>query len=256
MNRPPSPDAMRAHLTGDAPTVVQASGDDMRALLAYVLELERRVALVDVIADLVLASIPAGYTPLSDVGRLVERVRALLPSDESSVGDKSASEIKREGDAMVCPRCGALPCDQTILASVESTPDAPCWNPTAYDRGECCGNPMRCHAEGRQVAEGGDAGWACGWLAPRSTAGLPRSGGSTKARRSLTVYRAATPALRSTPDPAPSEAHPGSAPSPRRPRPPTPPAGLNRPSGSGVCPHGLATFPTARAQCALWHYPP
>jgi len=167
----------------------------MRALLAYVLELERRIALVDAIAAFIVAAHPPGYTGLDEVGRLVERVRALLPSDESSVRDESASKIKREGDATVCSRCGAVPCDQTILASVESTPDAPCWNPTAYDRGECCGNPMRCHAEGMREAEGGDAGWACGWLAPRSTAGLPRSGCSTKARRSLTVYWAATPAL-------------------------------------------------------------
>ena len=63
----------------------------VRDLTAYTLDLERRVALVDAVADLVLASIPAGYTPLKEIGRLVGCVRALRPASADPVPDFSVA---------------------------------------------------------------------------------------------------------------------------------------------------------------------
>lgn len=46
MNRPANLDVLTAHLAGETPAVVLVSGDDMRALLRYVAELERAAARV------------------------------------------------------------------------------------------------------------------------------------------------------------------------------------------------------------------
>ena len=77
MNRPHGLDELAGVTAASTVPLILLPVPTVRDLTAYTLDLERRVALVDAVADLVLASIPAGYTPLKEIGRLVGCVRAL-----------------------------------------------------------------------------------------------------------------------------------------------------------------------------------
>ena len=87
----PNIDELQLYCAGEGPAVIQMAKPDAARLVAYTLDLERRVALVDAVADLLLAMHPLGCLNRMEIGRLVGCVRTLRPPSADPVPDFSAA---------------------------------------------------------------------------------------------------------------------------------------------------------------------
>jgi hypothetical protein len=118
VTRPANLPELAAHLAGETPATVMCSGDDMRALLAYISELEHantlreRMMKKDVALflryDARVAELEAALRPLATVAETIGRIdpnEALIPDDTclSSITDLTLGHARAARRALESP---------------------------------------------------------------------------------------------------------------------------------------------------------
>ena len=97
MNRPHGLDELAGVTAVSTVPLILLPVPTVRDLTAYTLDLERRVALVDAVADLLLAMHPLDFLNRMEIGRLVGCVRALREASADPVPDFSVARDVRRG---------------------------------------------------------------------------------------------------------------------------------------------------------------